>query len=121
MLKLGTQTGSFINHAMSMAGQPEQPEVGMGATELMWTDRHAYTVTRVVSPRRVEVRQDLAIRVDENGMSDAQQYRYEPDPEAPVEVITKRKNGRWVRMGQPTSHGPVFILGTRDEHHDYSF
>lgn len=37
-MKLGTQTGSLINHIMSTA-KARTPEIGEGATILAWTDR----------------------------------------------------------------------------------
>ena len=45
-MNLGTETGSVMNHLMSrmVRGEPA-PRVGMGATLLSWTDRHAATVT----------------------------------------------------------------------------
>ncbi len=49
-MKLGTQTGSVINHLHSRAviGQPE-PVVGMGATMLLWSDRRACTITNNIN------------------------------------------------------------------------
>lgn len=42
-MKLGTQTGSLINHIMSNTVSSEI-KVGMGATFLSWTDRHPGTL-----------------------------------------------------------------------------
>ena len=39
-------TGSFINNMMQDSLHPV-PEVGMGATQLMWTDRSAGTIIEV--------------------------------------------------------------------------
>ena len=49
MLRLGTETGSLVNHVWSRT-RPVGPEdvcEGMGATFLSWTDRHAATVHAV--------------------------------------------------------------------------
>lgn len=48
MLKLGTQTGSLVNHLHSRGtiGQPK-PEVGMGCTFLSWSDRNPGTIYKV--------------------------------------------------------------------------
>ncbi len=67
-MKLGTQTGSMTNHLMSNVKSME-PMVGMGATVLMWTDRHACTIievniNRFKLARRVTVQYDTAIRTD---------------------------------------------------------
>lgn len=112
-------TGSLINNIMSNTRNHE-PTVGMGATELCWTDRHAYTVTQVSSPKRIEVQQDTATRTDSDGMTDAQSYSYAPNPEGRKRVLTLRKNGSWHEVGTTMSDTP-FSVGTRREYHDYSF
>lgn len=114
-MKLGTETGSMVNHLMSgTIGAPE-PTVGMGATILCWTDRHAATIVKVTSSQ-IHVRRDRAIRVDNNGMSEVQQYTYEQDPTADVEVFRKTKRG-WRKTGG----GASLRIGDRAEYHDYSF
>lgn len=74
-----------------MAYVNQKPTVGMGATHVMHSDRHAYTVI-AVSPtgKRCIVQRDKAIRTDQNGMSDAQSYRFEADPQGALRVITLR-------------------------------
>lgn len=115
-MRLGTQTNSMTNYLMSgTKGQPT-PERGMGATLLMWTDRHAYTIVKV-TPCTVHAQQDRAIRMDHNGMSESQEYTYEPNKSAPVEIFRKRKDGGYYRAG----YGSQLRIGERDEYHDYSF
>ena len=114
------KTGSFVNKLY--AARNTEPTVGMGATILMWTDRIACTVIWVSqSGKALTVQRDRAIRTDSNGMSDAQSYRYEPDPDSPVYKYTLRSNGRWVRSGESASSGGRLKLGTRDQYHDFSF
>lgn len=113
MMKAGTETGSLMNHVMSRLATPT-PEVGMGATILMWTDRHAATIVKV-TPTQVHVQQDKATRVDKNGMSDSQDYTYEPNPEAPIQVFRKTKRGWRDRSGQGLG------IGYRCEYYDFSF
>lgn len=72
----GDTTGSFVNYLMG--NNSTKPEVGKGATLLMWTDRHAYEVMEVLNDgKRVRLRQYDAERTDDNGMSDSQSYKYE--------------------------------------------
>jgi hypothetical protein len=97
------------------------PKVGDGATEICWTDRHAATIVEVVSPRHVVVQRDISTRTDKNGMSDDQQYSYQPDPDAPRVHVTLRQNGRWVVQGQTQKGGTKYALGARRSYHDYSF
>ena len=99
-MRLGKETGSVINHLMSDIGLVE-PKVGMGATILCWSDRHAATIVKVTKAT-IHVRRDKAIRTDKNGMSEIQTYTYEPDPDAPVEVFRKTKRG-WRATGGGSS------------------
>jgi hypothetical protein len=115
VMKAGRDTGSLINHMMSY-GSGVKPEVGMGATILCWTDRHAGTIVKV-TPSQVHVQHDKATRVDKNGMSEAQEYRYEADPNGSVEVFrwSKKKNG------YRNAAGNGLLVGRREGYYDFSF
>jgi hypothetical protein len=100
--------------------QPE-PKVGMGATLVYWTDRHAATIVAVsASGREITVQRDKAVRTDKNGLSESQDYTYSPDPEGPTYVATRRKNGRYVLKGEPM-RGTGVAIGHRREYYDPSF
>ena len=104
-----------------------QPEMGMGATLVMWTDRHPYTIVGLehfkTGSRAGEVKalfatRDKATRTDDHGMSDAQSYTYETDPDAPRERFVLCKDG-WFR--QNDAGGTRLAIGHRRKYHDYSF
>jgi hypothetical protein len=114
-MKLGTETASMTNYLMSGTKGEPTPVVGMGATILMWTDRHAATIVKV-TPTQVHVQRDKATRIDANGMSEMQEHVFEADPTADVEIFRKTKRG-WRKAGG--GHG--LRIGDRDEYHDYSF
>ncbi|WP_236745807.1 hypothetical protein [Mycobacteroides abscessus] len=98
------------------------PEVGMGATIVMWSDRHAATIVAINERgTTVRVQQDRATRTDDHGISDCQSYAYAPNPEATVQTFTLRKTGRWIRKGESEKGGTALLIGRRDEHYDYSF
>lgn len=114
------ETGSLINEIYS-GMQSADVEIGMGATVLSFTDRHAATVVSISSNgRRIGIKYDKAIRTDDNGTSDSQSYRYEPG-EGPTLYFTKRKDGRFVKEGETLSGGQKVLVGTRDHYHDFSF
>jgi hypothetical protein len=114
------KTGSLVNMLMDGA-TPSAPTVGMGCTILGWTDRHAGTVVSVThGGKRLGVQRDRAIRTDDNGMSDAQSYRYEPQPEAPVHYYSLRKDGKYREVGAGQG-GLALLLGVRREYYDFSF
>ena len=115
--------GSLQNHLAAQAAEARarglpgcdvDPEVGMGATRLYYTDRRPYTIVRVISPVTIEVQEDRATRADTNGMSECQSYTFEPDPDAPVIRVRLTKRG-W------SHRGAVFLLGRRECYHDHSF
>lgn len=118
--------GNLINRMMEASATPE-PEVGMGATVCLWSDRHAATITEVIryktgpkagQVKGVKTRACKAIRTDNNGMSEAQAYRYEENPDAPEAVWTLRKDGRFIKRG---SKYTTLAIGFRDAYYDYSF
>lgn len=102
---------------------PVAPAPGVGATIVMYSDRHAATIVEVsASGKTVTVQQDTATRTDTNGMSDCQTYTFAPNPAAPLQVFTLRSTGRYVPKGVPTkSAGMSLAIGTRQEHYDFSF
>lgn len=113
MMKLGTETGSLVNHVIASQQQPT-PEVGMGATICLWSDRHACTIVKV-TPSQVHVQADKATRTDKNGMSESQEYSYERQPSAPVEIFRKTKRG------YRNKGGSYLSIGVRREYYDFSF
>lgn len=106
--------------AAVLAGR-DVPKVGDGATEYLWSDRHAYTIVEVVSPTCIKVQRDIAKCTSYEN----QDYTYECDPSATVEVlvfkVTKRHpDGKWVRKSAGI-RGNGFAIGTRSEYRDPSF
>jgi hypothetical protein len=127
-MKLGTQTGSLTNHILSRAvvGQPE-PVVGMGATVLSWTDRHAATIVGVAGDI-ITVQEDRSFRTDNNGMSESQTYRFMRDPIGSRHQFRRTKTGQWQevtynsktkRYSKTEGHG--LRIGEREEYRDFSF
>jgi hypothetical protein len=122
--KLGRDTNSVVNWMYGNSKSPE-PEVGMGATMLMWTDRHAMTIHKVDltgAVKKIWVSADKATRIDKNGMSESQNYDYtnenQNNPERWI-LCTLRKDGRW-HIGNSLK-GTCVAVGFRREYYDYSF
>ena len=122
------QYGSLIN-ALSDGVAAFDPEVGMGATVLMWSDRQPATIVKIERYKSgaskgevsaVWITIDKATRTDMNGMSDAQSYAYETVEDAFRQRWTRRKDGRFKRTGSGGS-GPSLRIGSREKYHDFSF
>lgn len=108
--------GNIMNRISEGPGQTA-PTVGMGCTITMYSDRRAATVIEIKSPYRIVIQCDNAKRIDNNGMSDSQDYAYTPNPLGKKAVFTKRRDGRWKEL--KGSDG--LRLGSRDEYYDFSF
>jgi hypothetical protein len=105
-------SGSVFNMLMGKSEGPA-PEVGMGATILYYTDRVAGTIIKV-TPCRVWVQEDKAIRVGPNEMSDQQEYTYERNEKGRIKMFCKSKSG-W-------KNGSLrLLIGDRIHYYDYSF
>lgn len=93
------------------------PTIDCPATLCYYTDRHAGTVIAIsASGRKITIREDKAVRVDTNDMSESQRYDYERDPDGRTHVCYLRKDGRYY-----SNQGPRVILGIRNAYHDYGF
>lgn len=117
-------TGGLFNRLYERELGPE-PVVGMGATELCYSDRHGGTIVEVQldkagKAKRIRFVEDKATRTDSNGMSDAQSYSYEPG-EGYGTWYTRRKDGSWIREGDSLKNGQVLGIGYRATYHDFSF
>lgn len=113
--------GSLVN-ALSGTRPGTLPEIGMGATVLMWSDRYAATVVGVSqSGKRLVVQEDRAEPLLPSGPGLVQNYRITPNPDGRLTTFTLRQNGQWVAKGSAMQTGMRLALGYRDSYHDYSF
>jgi hypothetical protein len=110
--------GSLTNRIAESTVQPE-PKVGMGATIIMYSDRHAATIVRVSTPRRIVIQEDKTALVGGSRMSESQEYTFEPNLKAELRTYTKRKDGVWRELADHTT--TTLVIGDRDEYHDPSF
>lgn len=132
MLKLGSGTGSLMNHldSRSVKGEPA-PYVGMGATLLSWSDRHAGTIVEVFKKKDVlyiKVQEDNSVRIDKNGMSESQEYEYSSNSNGKISYFRKvAPYGFWQAVYIKPETGRFNIgsggikIGVRDEYYDFSF
>lgn len=93
------------------------PEVGTPCTMILYTDRRAATVTRIISPCKI------AIRLNETQCIDfyASEYEILPEVYGDEEIFTKRRNGVWVKESQPTKDGVLLALHFQTHYIDPNF
>jgi hypothetical protein len=82
--------GGFINQMMG--NNQTLPKVGEGMTELMYSDRHAYEVLSINGDSCM-VDQYRPKRVDNNGLSESQDYDYKDLSGHPQKLTWRNKKG----------------------------
>lgn len=88
--------------------------------ELCYSDRHAYQVIRMETEKRIVVRRLTPQRVNigEYVMSDAQDYEFTENPDAPETTLRLHKDGFWYASN---NCNPFRITSEPYEYYDYSF
>lgn len=131
-MKLGTQTGSVINHLHSRAviGQPE-PEVGMGCTVLLWSDRTAATIVSVAtfgSALIIGVREDESRVAAGSEIDGSARYEYSQDPNGRHRNFRRKPDGMWLEVHKSLvsgrwikAAGAGLRIGDRETYRDPSF
>lgn len=85
--------GSVVNRIEERSAQPV-PTVGMGVTECSYSDRTPWEIIEVKDEKHIVVRAMGYERIDKNGMSESQEYRYFSKPDGATRHLVLR-NGRW--------------------------
>ena len=90
-------------------------QVGMGGTLNYWTDNKPVTIIAVSkSGRVVTVQKDRVVH-----SADGESQEFQLDPEGSILKFSRRKNGRWIEVGQ--SGGLSLSIGRRHYYYDRSF
>jgi hypothetical protein len=106
--------------------------IGMAATVAIGSDRRAATVVAIGggtnedgtrSVDRIDVREDAAIRIGGDGISESQSYRFEPNPNGTLWGCKLDANGNW--RGRQNLLGKRYpatvFVGRRDHYRDPTF
>ena len=134
-MRLGTETGSLVNHLYSGSANPK-PAIGMGVTLLAWSDRRPGTVRKVTELAckawdfEIEVTEDDATRIDSNGMSEAQEWEYAVREDGYRQLFRReRATGKWYEgriNGETHKFNRIggancILIGRREKYYDFSF
>lgn len=93
------------------------PEVGLPCTVVYWSDYRAATVTRIITPRKIAVKNNVTECKDYY----AGDYDILPELEGGEAIFTKRRNGRWIMEGNETKDGIALALHYQRHYIDPSF
>ncbi len=94
------------------------PQVGMGATICHWSDRTPATIIYVSNNgRKITLQEDNAVRLDNNGISELQEYTFNRNVNGKLYHATLRKDGKYRIVGGKE----LISLDTRNKYYDYSF
>lgn len=94
------------------------PIVGMGVTICYWSDRIPGTIVQVSdSKKTIFIQEDNYQRIDNNGISESQEYQYSRNINGPTHTATKRKDGSFKISKSKTK----VVLGERRRFYDFSF
>ena len=108
--------GSLQNRLLEMT-KSQEPVIGMGATEIYYSDRKAFEVIEVKDERHVTVRR---LKTNLVGSYYGQDYTYESDPNGITKNLYLTKSGKWKeRIGR--QYGNVFFVGHAEEYEDPTF
>ena len=98
-----------------------EPKEGMGATLLMWSDRHAYTIHKVEG-KKLWASRDNTKLIAGNHHSESQEYEFSNEnqnDESKWQLFSFRKDGRW--HNGTSLKGTTLLIGTKKEYYDPTF
>lgn len=99
-----------------------KPEVGMGVTLMVGSDRYPYTIAKISkNGKTIWVTPDAYAPTEKHDYFGHQDYTYTTNTERPSQIFTLRKNGRWVEKGSNLHNGCGLHIGHREAYQDPSF
>jgi len=98
------------------SNQTPEPVKGMGVTFNCGSDRYAYTIIEVLTPKTLVIQEDKIVRDPETD-----QVKAIRDENGTVKTITFRKNGCWYEQGEKMGRGLTFTVGKRRYEMDPGF
>lgn len=103
-----------INNRLEACCKMPVPEIGMGVTELLWSDREPYEVIKVINEKKILIRSLGYERTDKNGICESQEYRFFSKPDGYVKTLVLR-NGKWrdLKKEMVNENGKLVTIDTR--------
>ena len=118
--KMKAMYGSVQNRIMENV-KTIKPEVGMGATECLWSDRNPFVIVEVKDDRHIVVRALDWKRIDSNGMSESQEYEYTSNENNATKQLFLTKQGKWREREGRRLVGNGWYIGSAERYYDFTF
>ena len=99
-------------------------KVGDGCTIRYYSDRTPATIIEISEDEKIiKVQEDTAIRMDDNGMSDCQDYDYYRNEKGSIHTFkrTRKDKNVYTDNGKYDDWGTMLLFGFREKYYDYSF
>lgn len=96
-----------LTNRLSEGGEIQHPRVGMGVTEYLYSDRHAYTIVEVSKSGKT-----IWITHDDYKFKDGYGIDYKSNPDGP-RYMARKYNGKWKIV-----KGNYIAIGLRDAYYD---
>lgn len=97
------------------------PEVGMECTICFYSDSRPAKVSRIISPKRIEVKELSYKCIKGSAQDGSAEYEYFDDPNGAERIFSLRKNGKWIIVGNSTKDGIKLSLGHAHYYYDPHF
>lgn len=92
-------------------------QIGEGVTVSIGSDAYPYTIIDISpSGKTIYLQEDRVERIDSNGISEVQEYKYFRNSEGKEIKASMRKNGGW-----KTTDNCKVSIGVRRRYYDFSF
>ena len=116
--------GSVVNHIIANNYKDNKIKVGMGVTEIMWSDRHAFFIKEIITdkkgnPKELKLEGAWLKALGEGCYDVSREYKEGYFQDCKQRTIRKNRKGYFTSDG--TIKGTTFRIGKADEYYDISF
>lgn len=124
MLELETSRSRTVQTGFKPEFEQKEIKIGDGVTIQYYSDRTPATIIEIAdNGSYIIVQEDTAIRTDNGGMSDCQDYDYKRNENGIIHKFkrTRKNKSVYTDTGTYCDYGIKLSFYGRQKYHDYSF
>jgi len=111
-----------LNNRISERVRSKEPEIGMGVTEYMWSDREAWEIIEIKDDRHIVIRELDSKLPEGDSIFGSQNWIFSSNPDNRTKVLFKTIDKGWKeRIGTRRLGTSRFVLGRADKYYDPTF